>query len=517
MLTQLRLPLQIPTGAMPGIDARHVASQGIRFSAVAASGNMHSMLGVHRGTLVGAPTAGHDGNIGRFLKFTSSSTSLTFAGNSTVADTVQTLACICVVNTFTAFGGLVFSSTATTSGIYLNQNSTTTVLYGQAGGTNISLTVAPAMTAGQPYFMAISIMAGAANFVARNLRTGQLHTGTDTTGFTITAPNGTWGLGGIQGAAGTTSIAAAMGSAVFLSLQQLIAWSADPWSFWYPILQADENRVGLSATTAALLARSFAMASGRASSIGAVPIAALSIAQARGRAAPSGSTALLARSVGAATGRLASGAYSVAMSARGTAAAQGSANPSGNVLLAAAGKAMASGRNAISAVANLVALSASGTAMAAGRASMSASAALRATGIAAGSARNAMTGAAALSARAAAMASGRLASGTYSLALAARSIAMAQGHAPMIERLALHAVGSGMASGMAGIAGIANFLALAAASAAMGKGTAGGPNGMVLTGPGVGQFTVSGLGVVDLFDPVTGVSYLWSPTQRRTV
>lgn len=115
------------------------------------------------------------------------------------------------------------------------------------------------------------------------------------------------------------------------------------------------------------------------------------------------------------------------------------------------------------------------------------------------------------------MASGRLASGTYSLALAARSIAMAQGHAPMIERLALHAVGSGMASGMAGIAGIANFLALAAASAAMGKGTAGGPNGMVLTGPGVGQFTVSGLGVVDLFDPVTGVSYLWSPTQRRTV
>jgi hypothetical protein len=35
--------------------------------------------------------------------------------------------------------------------------------------------------------------------------------------------------------------------------------------------------------------------------------------------------------------------------------------------------------------------------------------------------------------------------------------------------------------------------------------------------PPVGQFTVSGPGVVDLFDPVTGVNYTWSPTQRRTL
>ena len=34
--------------------------------------------------------------------------------------------------------------------------------------------------------------------------------------------------------------------------------------------------------------------------------------------------------------------------------------------------------------------------------------------------------------------------------------------------------------------------------------------------PVVGIFTVSGPEVVDLFDPVTGVTYTWSPTQRRT-
>jgi hypothetical protein len=34
---------------------------------------------------------------------------------------------------------------------------------------------------------------------------------------------------------------------------------------------------------------------------------------------------------------------------------------------------------------------------------------------------------------------------------------------------------------------------------------------------GTNRFTVSGPGVIDLFDPVTGVNYILSPTQRRTV
>ena len=86
--------------------------------------------------------------------------------------------------------------------------------------------------------MAASITTAASVFVARRLDTGQIFS-SNTTGFTTTAPNGTYcfagsGATGSGGHIGGAAIAAGMISFQALSLHQLLAWADDPWAFWYP-------------------------------------------------------------------------------------------------------------------------------------------------------------------------------------------------------------------------------------------------------------------------------------------
>ena len=106
------------------------------------------------------------------------------------------------------------------------------------------------MVANVPYFAAVSANASTANYLLLRLDNGTLLTGTSG-GAASTAPNGTFVVGNdfSAGDGSTAFQTAAMASGVFLSMPALVAWAADPWSFWYP--PGDDGLVSLIGMVAA--------------------------------------------------------------------------------------------------------------------------------------------------------------------------------------------------------------------------------------------------------------------------
>jgi len=119
-----------------------------------------------------------------------------------------------------------------------------------------------------PYFMAISAREigsnAPVNFLLKRLDTGTVVT-QFTTAFSIPPgsffTDGTYLVGNNAFTAGQGAngyIAAVMYSEVFTSMQTLLWWSQDPWSFWYPNpfndFEVDDFAVGASASPTSLTA-----------------------------------------------------------------------------------------------------------------------------------------------------------------------------------------------------------------------------------------------------------------------
>lgn len=223
-----RNPLAFPAGRKPGFDPTHPAAAGCRFSGIATANGFISLLNAAIGVQTGASTFSIDGALGPSVT-TATSSYLTVTLPGTFAAATQgTMAAIYrptsstdswAFNSVGGLNGVGYSSTAFQ------------VLIGNGSTTGSIVAVS-----GAPYFVVASwINASTLLFVVTNLSNGEIATQTTTTTRTngsadtgITIGNRTSGSRNVSG------LAAVAYTNVFLSLTQLLAWAADPWSFWYP-------------------------------------------------------------------------------------------------------------------------------------------------------------------------------------------------------------------------------------------------------------------------------------------
>lgn len=229
-------PLAYP-GRLAGFDPSHPAAGPVpRFSAIANGANFYNLIKSASGATVGSPTYVIDGGIGPAVQLlAASSQRASFAGQSIVQDTLITIAAIAVVLSASADKTSFLITTSTTGhGYSLGPNATNQLVFytpNTGGGA-----VGPTLSLNVPYFCAVSFDGSHVKFLAANLQNGQIQTSATTYTADNAAPNGTYLIGRSASDAVqiNAKIAAVMFSAQFMTPQQLLAWAADPWAFWYP-------------------------------------------------------------------------------------------------------------------------------------------------------------------------------------------------------------------------------------------------------------------------------------------
>jgi hypothetical protein len=232
-------PLVFPATA-PGINWAHPAAQGfIRYSGVALNGDFISLMNGSAGTVTASPTALINSALGPAVKFSGTTDAVTVPV-STATDTTLTIGCIFVANTSNSAGVLFTTdSQRGTNTIRLTLNS-----LGIEVNTNsaVDFPTGVSVTIGVPYFLAVTlindIVSSMPRFVLKRLDTGQVIT------FPVSSPSAiimapsagiaSIGTGVRSNLVSGASIAAVCWTTALLSTPQLLQWSNDPWSFWYP-------------------------------------------------------------------------------------------------------------------------------------------------------------------------------------------------------------------------------------------------------------------------------------------
>jgi len=182
----------------------------------------------------GNPPPVLDAFIGPAIKFTATSTNITFSGLPNSTQSTCTLAAILVVTSTNVATKYFCSTTGNNVTSAYNLLISTAALEAKGGGTTLNPSIT--LVAGHSYFVAMSMKSGNSQAIAVDLRTGQVLTGSSATTYTASGGNGVFeiGAGGATTTASNTEIAAIAWSTAYLSAAQLAAWGADPWSFWYP-------------------------------------------------------------------------------------------------------------------------------------------------------------------------------------------------------------------------------------------------------------------------------------------
>jgi hypothetical protein len=227
-----RNPLAFPSGMVAGFDPSHPLSKNIRFSGIASDGNFFNLLSNKPGTVVGAPSANIDAILGSNATFTNSTDAANFSGQSTVNDGNVTICCIVYFNSVSASQALFASSSVNTGWRFAYDNPSGYFNIIAGGVTGINMGIAP--VANVPYFLAASASSTQSSVVLARLDTGKVTFATST-GASPVAPNGTYQVGNDTfSEVAKAKISTVMFSASFTSLQQLLQFAQDPWSFWYP-------------------------------------------------------------------------------------------------------------------------------------------------------------------------------------------------------------------------------------------------------------------------------------------
>ena len=257
-------PLVFPAGRLPKFNQGHVAASGCRLAAVPIGNTFFDLVTGKAGTANSSPTTAMSGWIGPSVNFTSSSTmNVSFGGMSTANDTLVTIACIIVLNASGVFESYV-STSGTNTGwrLGLDQNNSFGMEIIQ-GGVAVILSNTT-LTANVPYFLAASTTGAAANFVIKRLDNGALISAQTAYGSSPSAPNGTYLIGNGNSTGAQSNIAAAMiGTGSFLTPTQLVQWSTDPWSLWYPGLAVDVFHGTFSAASAVRFRKTLSQIGGR--------------------------------------------------------------------------------------------------------------------------------------------------------------------------------------------------------------------------------------------------------------
>ena len=250
-----RGPLVFP-GRASGFDPSHVAAGSPRynqflFSGVARGANFINLLNGSKGTLSGAPVATISGNVGPASDMSvANGGQITFPFNTTLIGTTIPLTVAAIVE----IGGqndspFSFLGNNTGGGFSIGYNHYSTPPYAiNFNSTTGTIVLLP----NTPYFFACSTFSGNAstNCLVLNLLTGQVQTEVIAAPGYMNNSSGQLQIGPSSGYAGDVAVAAAMVSAVSLSVAQLLQWAQAPWDFWYP------------PTVESLLFKSFASAGG---------------------------------------------------------------------------------------------------------------------------------------------------------------------------------------------------------------------------------------------------------------
>lgn len=245
-----RRGLAFPGGLRPRFDSNHPASAGISpghgLCAIAQGNTFINLLNAAKATIItGTPAAAMDGLVGPacYVGSGGSTDTLNFTGNSTATDNNVTLAAIWRQVGTPGIDGL-YVTTGVSSGWGMNfshssgSNDLTAINLLTAGWDDSGFVI----TAGHAYFGAVSVSisgTGSAAWVLVDLNTGvaSFYGAPDfTIGWASAGSSvGSYAIGG-NGAEGAplAKIAAVMWAPTCLTAPQLLAWAADPWSFWYP-------------------------------------------------------------------------------------------------------------------------------------------------------------------------------------------------------------------------------------------------------------------------------------------
>lgn len=236
-LTQYRNPLAFPAGYAPGFDPNHVAAERCILSAIVSNGGAKNILNGVVGTLVTSPTASVHGIMGPCNKFNNATTDAVTFATGTIANSNITLAAIFTPTTLLSRGIL---STGSGNGVHLRTNASNSN-FGVRYYGFVTLDSGFTAAANTPYFYAFTASRDSGAWDHRhvicNLSSGKMYF-TEIIGTAgAAATDGSSIMVGNADAASSSydgRIACAMISKKYSSLQSLIAWAADPWSFWYP-------------------------------------------------------------------------------------------------------------------------------------------------------------------------------------------------------------------------------------------------------------------------------------------
>jgi hypothetical protein len=241
-------PLAYPGNRLPGFDPSHPASQSSYFSAISSGANFVNLKNGRPGVISGAGfSTSVFGQIGSVtVGDTSVGKKSSFSGIPIVNQSRILMASIFYVAAIQGSTSMSVGCSTTTNGqgwyMYIPNNSPNLQAYnGAAVNSGIP------MVANVPYFAAFSasVAANNVNFCLANLSNGTVKTGTAACGSVTTADGGCIVGGDSFGQTFVGGIAAFMFSNVYLGLPQLLAWAADPWSFWYPPVQQQVMFSGL--------------------------------------------------------------------------------------------------------------------------------------------------------------------------------------------------------------------------------------------------------------------------------
>jgi hypothetical protein len=250
----LKNPFVYPGDRLLGFDPTHPASQnGVTLSAVAATGSGIQVAGqfaIKPSTITGTSANVVDGIIGPCMQpATNNNAQNNFVtwqlggGAAYSVKNTHTLAGICRPLAINGGTNSILMSEGTFAGAAAGsfQIGYTTAGKWSFTAYNISIPVPPfSVVAGVPVFVAMSASSAGTtatfNTILVNLNTGSIQTSTQTNSpITTPTPNAVnMGSNSVANRSFGGNVAAIMVSNSFLSLNQLIAWANDPWSFWYP-------------------------------------------------------------------------------------------------------------------------------------------------------------------------------------------------------------------------------------------------------------------------------------------
>lgn len=221
-------------GALGGAVVQKLKSAGA-FSLLVDGSRRSQWDGIAGGiaTVNGSPTIEVDGSLGRVVDFAGFQ-SMDWAAHAMAANADVTTIAICRVDASSTYHGVLCTSSSGASYFMQIVGATALLYLTKAGVADINSALQ--IPLGVPVLLAASssINAGKVNFVARRLDTGAIQSATVSNSSASTAGNGTFRVGYTNSSSESMNgaVAAAFVSRVYLSLNELVDYSADPFALF---------------------------------------------------------------------------------------------------------------------------------------------------------------------------------------------------------------------------------------------------------------------------------------------